>query len=86
MVGGLGAPGTPIGVNSAPPMNFNCNGSASSFWIDKRHCVGWPFTSLTPKNSALGNDADSLMARLADWSGALALSLAYHVVSKYVDR
>ena len=71
--------GSKSGVQRLPPMKLTVTGSVSSLLKETSACVGLPLTSLMPKISAAGKEAETVTARFGDVDGASTSSAAYRI-------
>jgi len=62
--------GSKSSVHRLPPTNWTMTGSVSSLLKERIDLVGLPLTSLMPKISASGNDAETETARLGLATGS----------------
>jgi hypothetical protein len=67
--------GSKSGVQRLPPMKLTVTGSASSLVKERSACVGLPLTSLIPKISALGKEAETVTARAGLFVGSSISSI-----------
>jgi hypothetical protein len=67
--------GSKSGVQRLPPMKLTVTASVSSLVKERIACVGLPLTSLIPKISALGKDAETVTARFRLFAGSSISSI-----------
>ena len=72
--------GSKSGVHRLPPTNWTVTGSGSSLLNEMMESVGFPLTSLMPKISASGKEAETATFRFAEVAGASTSSSGTYVL------